>query len=179
LLGIGRIGIAVIQRALPFGFRIIAHDPYVHPSAYTDLGIESVSLNELFGESDILTLHLPLTHETRHIINSAALGRMKPGTSVVNASRGGLIDEVALAESLGSGHLSGAALDVFEHEPLDLAHPLLSAPGAILTSHCAWYAEEAYGRLHQLAAEEVGRLLTGRPGRNVVNAGQPISPKDQ
>ncbi len=170
LLGIGRIGAAVVARAKPFGFRIAAHDPQAAPAVFEAHGVEPVAFDELLEASDILSLHLPLTPATRHVIDAAAIARMKPGSSLVNVSRGGLIDEEVAAAALRSGHLSGVALDVFEREPLAPDHPLLSVSGAILTSHCAWYSEEAFDQLQRLAAEEVARHLTGEPGRNVVNA---------
>lgn len=170
LLGIGRIGAAVVARAKPFGFRIVAHDPQAAPAVFETQGVEAVTFDELLDASDILSLHLPLTPGTRHVIDAAAIARMKSGSSLVNVSRGGLIDEEAAAAALRSGHLSGVALDVFEREPLAPDHPLLSVSGAILTSHCAWYSEEAFDQLQRLAAEELARHLTGEPGRNVVNA---------
>lgn len=169
LLGIGRIGAAVVARAKPFGFRIIAHDPHAAPESFAHLGVEPVTRESLLAESDFITLHLPLTPATWHTIDDAAIAAMKPGTSLVNVSRGGLVDEEALARALHRGHLAGAALDVFEREPLPADSPLRTAPGALLTSHCAWYSEEAFSELQRLAAEEVVRYLRREPGKNTVN----------
>lgn len=169
LLGIGRIGRAVIERARPFGFALQAYDPYTDNATFAALGTQRLDLETLLETSSVVSLHLPLTPETHHVIDAAAIARMRPGSFVVNVSRGGLIDERALEDALRSGHLAGAALDVFEHEPLPADSSLLEVESLIATSHCAWYAEEALDRLHRFATEEVVRLLRGEPARHVVN----------
>ena len=169
LLGIGRIGRAVIERARPFGFAIQAYDPYTDDATFAALDVAPVDLGTLVETSDILSLHAPLTPDTHHLIGAQAIARMRPGSFLVNVSRGGLIDERALEAALRSGHLAGAALDVFEHEPVPADAALLEVESLIATSHCAWYAEEAFDRLHRFAAEEVARLLRGEAARHVVN----------
>ena len=170
LLGIGRIGRAVIERARPFGFALQAYDPYTDDATFAELGVKRLDLDALLETSNVLSLHAPLTPDTHHVLGAAAIARMQPGSFLVNVARGGLIDEQALEQALRSGHLAGAALDVFEHEPVPADASLLEVESLIATSHCAWYAEEAFDRLHRFAAEEVVRLLRGEPARNVVNA---------
>jgi D-3-phosphoglycerate dehydrogenase / 2-oxoglutarate reductase len=123
----------------------------------------------LWQRADILSLHLPLTAESKHFLAEKAFGQMKPTAVVVNTARGPLIDTVALAEALSAGRLGGAGIDVFEQEPLSDDHPLRRAPNTILTSHVAWYSESSIPRLQQLAAEEVVRGLRGEPLKNQVN----------
>ena len=170
LLGIGRIGRAVIERARSFGFVIQAHDPYLPRDDFRNLAVESVAFEELLASSDVLSIHLPLTSDTRHVINAAALAQMKSTAFLVNVSRGGLIDEDALLDALVNRRLGGAALDVFEHEPLKRDSPHLQVDSLIVTSHCAWYSEEALGRLQEFAALEAARLLRGEAPKHVVNA---------
>lgn len=169
LLGVGRIGGAVVQRARPFGFAIQAHDPYLSDDDFRELGITSVSFNDLLASSDVLSVHLPMTKETRHVIGTSSLARMKPEAFLINVSRGGLVDESALIDALDNGRIAGAALDVFEREPLEVNSPLLSVENLIVTSHCAWYSEDALARLQEFAAFEAARLLRGESPKHAVN----------
>jgi D-3-phosphoglycerate dehydrogenase / 2-oxoglutarate reductase len=176
LFGIGRIGSAVIERARAFGFRLQANDPYAPAELFERLGVERVDFDTLIATSDVLSLHSPLTDATWHVIDGPVIARMPEGSWLVNVSRGGLIDEDALAEALDSGRLAGAALDVFEQEPLAMDSPLRTAPGLIATSHCAWYSEASFERLQRFAALEAARLVRGEPAKHVVNgvvAGSP------
>jgi len=118
------------------------------------------------AEAGMLSLHLPLTSETRHFIDAAALESLRPDAVIVNTSRGGLIDTVALATALKSGKLAGAGLDVYEEEPLPSGHPLRDAPNTILTSHTAWFSAASVPRLQRMAAEEAVRVLLGEKPRN-------------
>lgn len=164
-IGFGRIGQGVLARLKPFGFRSIVADPYADPSTLADLGAEAVNLDTLFARADAITLHCPLTPETRHVVNAERLAA-KPGrATLVNTARGGLVDPDALVGALESGLLRGAALDVFEVEPLPLNSPLRTCPNLILTPHAAWYSTSAIERLQALAADEVRRHLTGAPMR--------------
>ena len=163
--GYGRIARAVLQRAKAFGFKLAAYDPYSAPSG----DVAAVSLDELFQQADILSLHSPLTAETKHLVNSARLAQMKPTAIVVNTARGGLIDTKALAEALQAGTIAAAGLDVFETEPLEEDHPLRKCPNALLTSHVAWFSQSSVPKLQQLAAEEALRGLLGKPLSNQVN----------
>ena len=168
-VGFGRIARAVLSRARPFGFRLGAYDPYVPEDTIGAGGVEPVPGDRLFEEADVLSLHLPLTPETRHFVGAAELGRMKPASILVNTSRGLLVDTGALARALQAGVLAGAGLDVFETEPLPVDHPLRRCETALLTSHVAWYSEQSVPRLQRMAAEEVLRALRGEPLRNQVN----------
>jgi D-3-phosphoglycerate dehydrogenase len=163
--GYGRIARAVLDRAKGFGFKLAAYDPYATPAD----GIAALSLEELFQQADILSLHSPLTPETKHLVNSARLAQMKPTAIIVNTARGGLIDTTALAEALQAGTIAAAGLDVFENEPLQPDHPLRNCTNAILTSHVAWFSQSSVPKLQQLAAEEAVRGLRGQPLKNQVN----------
>ena len=136
LIGVGRIGSAVAKLAQAFGARVIGFDPVV--SSHNS--VELLSLDEVLNQSDIVSLHVPINDQTHHIMNASAISRMKPGSIVVNVSRGGLIDESALHDALKSQHLSGAALDCFEDEPY--SGPLLQLPGVHVTAHMGSYARE-------------------------------------
>ena len=162
LLGLGRIGRAVAQRALAFGMRVIAHHPRVSRDRCGERGVILVTKDELMAKSDYLSLHLPLTDATRHIINAEAIKRMKPGAVLVNVARGGLVDEAALAEGLASGRLSGALLDVYEHAPLPENHPFRGLKNIIFTPHVAFYSEEALWELRRRVAEAVLKHLQDR-----------------
>jgi D-3-phosphoglycerate dehydrogenase len=167
--GFGRIARTVLERAKPFGFKLAAYDPYVDAPVFDKLGIRRLSREELFREAGILSLHLPLTAETKHFVGAAQLAELGGNGIVVNTARGGLIDTVALAEALNNGTIFGAGIDVFETEPLAADHPLRSAPNAILTSHTAWYSGGSIPVLQRKAGEEVVRGLRGEPLRNLVN----------
>jgi len=136
LIGVGRIGSAVAKLAQAFGSRVIGFDPVV--SSHNS--VELLSLDEVLNQADIVSLHVPINDQTHHIVNASAISRMKPGSIVVNVSRGGLIDESALHDALKSQHLSGAALDCFEDEPY--SGPLLQIPGVHVTAHMGSYARE-------------------------------------
>lgn len=136
LIGVGRIGSAVAKLAQAFGARVIGFDPVV--SSHNS--VELLSLDEVLNQADIVSLHIPINDQTHHILNASTISRMKPGSIVVNVSRGGLIDESALHDALKSQHLSGAALDCFEDEPY--SGPLLQMPGVYVTAHMGSYARE-------------------------------------
>ncbi len=164
-IGFGRIGQGVLSRLKPFGFKSIVADPYADRQVLADLGAEAVDLDTLFDRADVITLHCPLTPETRHVVNAERLAR-KPGrAALVNTARGGLVDPDAISDALETGLLRGAGLDVFEAEPLPLDSPLRACPNLILTPHAAWYSTSAIERLQGLAADEVRRHLTGAPMR--------------
>jgi D-3-phosphoglycerate dehydrogenase len=172
-LGFGRIGSAVHLRLRPFGFRFIAADPGLTESHAASLGIGLVTTHELFGEADLLTLHAPATESTTEIVNAQNLARMKHTAFVVNTARGKLIDENALAKALTARQLAGAALDVFQAEPLAADSPLREAPNLLLTPHAAWYSESALRRLQALIAQDVERALRGEAPRRMVPGSQP------
>ncbi len=128
LLGFGKIARKVAIRAKAFGLKVIAHDPYLPPETFTELGVEAVSFEDLLARSDFLSIHVPLTKDTRHLINEKALSQMKPTACIINTSRGGVIDEAALIAALSEGRIAGACLDVTDPEPPRLDNPLLKMP---------------------------------------------------
>jgi D-3-phosphoglycerate dehydrogenase / 2-oxoglutarate reductase len=170
LVGLGRIGRAVASRAVAFGMRVLASEPQGDPEFDRQLGIERVGLDELLAGSDIVSLHLPLSESTRGLFDRSAFARMKPGSLLINTSRGGLILESDLVEALRSGQLAGAGLDVFDREPPPADHPLFSMPNVVLTPHMAGVDTLAMGDMATMAARCVVDLFQGRwPADAVVN----------
>jgi D-3-phosphoglycerate dehydrogenase len=139
--------------------KVMVYDPYLTAERADDLGLALTGLDEVLRHGDIISLHVPLTDETRHLIDAAAISRMKPGAFVVNVSRGGVIDEEALAQALVNGHLAGAALDVFESEPLSPESPLLDLPNVVLTPHLGASTVEAQELVAREIAESVRDAL--------------------
>ena len=164
IIGIGNIGAAVAQRAAAFGMQVLAYDIARPASGKDASGAELVSLDELLTRSDYISLHIPLTDTTRHIIDAGALAKTKPGLRLVCAARGGVIDESALLEALESGQVAAAALDVFEQEPPGLT-ALVAHPNVIATPHIGAQTQEAQGRASQDIAAEVLAALQGAPLR--------------
>ena len=169
ILGLGRMGRAVASRARGFGVRVIACDPYVPQEVFAALGIQPARLEELLRASDILTIHAPLTDETRAIICEKTLRLMQPTAVVVNTSRGGLINTDDLMRAIREGWIAGAALDVIEVEPLPLDHPIRSLPRVLLTPHAAWYSEESEPELRRRAARIVVQALRGERPASLLN----------
>lgn len=162
IIGLGRIGRAVAARARAFGMKIVGHDPFIAPDQARDLEIEVATLDNIFARADFLTVHTPLTAETRGIIGSEAFKKMKKGVRVINCARGGLVDEGALYDGIKSGLVAGAALDVFEQEPPPTDHPLLSLDQVIVTPHLGASTTEAQEGVAFTVAEQVrDYLLTG------------------
>ncbi len=168
IVGLGQIGLAVARIAAAMGMRIAAFSRNPERVDTAGLDVTFLPLAELFTQSDVLSLHCPLTDETRHVVNAERLATMKPTAFIVNTSRGPLIDERALAEALRSGRIAGAALDVLSQEPPSTDHPLVGAPNCIITPHIAWYAREARQRLMTLAAANLQAFLADQP-MNIVN----------
>ena len=170
LAGLGRIGKAVATRAAAFEMKVIAYDPVCDDAFCTAHGIELVPFERLLAESDFLSLHLPLTASTKHVINRVTLDRMKPGAVLVNTSRGGLVCEKDLVEALRAGALAGAALDVFEEEPTPADNPLRFLPNVILTPHSAGVDVRSLEDMARSAAEAIASLRRGAwPTEKVVN----------
>ncbi len=169
IIGLGRIGTAVADRARAFGMSILAYDPYFTREAAHELGIEMVALDEIIARADFITLHTPLTDETRYLINSAAIEKMKPGVRLINCARGGLIDELALADGIRSGKVAGAALDVFEQEPTPPDNPLLALEQVITTPHLGASTTEAQLGVATMIAEQVLDYLKHGTVRGAVN----------
>ena len=159
VIGYGRIGRKVAERGRAFGLRVVVHDPFVDESVDRDL---------LLRESDFVSLHMPLTDETRHTIGRAELARMKPTAVLINTARGGIVDAVALVEALAGGALGGAALDVFEETPLPREHPLRSLDNVVLTPHSAAYTEEALAEVRKRPLADALRILRGETPKDAV-----------
>ena len=170
IIGMGRIGSDLSRRAIAFGMRVIACDPYLSATRARSLQVElAEELDDLLATSDFISLHTPLTSETRHILNAARLQKTKPGVRIVNCARGGLIDETALANALQNGHVAAAALDVFEIEPLPGDSLLRSAPNLILTPHLGGSTAEAQESVGIEIAQSIRAALLEGTIRNAVN----------
>jgi D-3-phosphoglycerate dehydrogenase / 2-oxoglutarate reductase len=167
VLGFGRIGRQVARRALGLQMKVVAYDPFVSSERFRELGVDSGSFDEVLAAAEFLTLHLPLTEDTRGTVDAAAIARMRDGVRIVNAARGELVDEEALVAALESGKVAGAAIDVFPQEPYD--GPLLRAPNVVLTPHLAASTEEAQDRAGVIVAEQVAAALEGGLVTNAVN----------
>jgi len=162
IVGLGRIGRAVAQRAAALGMNIIAYDPFIAADQTHDVEIQIATFDEVLARADFLTVHTPLTNETRGLINTDAFAKMKTGARVINCARGGLIDERALYDAISAGKISGAALDVFEQEPPPADHPLLSLDQVIVTPHLGASTAEAQHAVAFTVAEQMrDYLLTG------------------
>lgn len=168
LLGSGRIGAEVAKRAQAFGMQVIAHDPYLAPGVAEGLGIRLVSKDQLFRDSDILSIHAALTPETRGLVGASQLAKMKPNAILVNCARGEIVDETALADALRSARIAGAAMDVFTKEP-PAGSPLLSAPNIVFTPHLGASTAEAQAKAGAIVAEQVMKVLAGRKPDFLVN----------
>jgi D-3-phosphoglycerate dehydrogenase len=169
ILGLGRMGQAVAARAKGFGVRLIGFDPYIPPPVFTALGLERVAVDDLCRQADIVTIHSPLTAETRHLICRQTLSLMKPTAVIVNTARGGLVSTEDLVVAIREGRIAGAALDVVEEEPLPMDHPIRSLPRVLLTPHAAWYSEEAEPELRRRAAQIVVQGLRGERPASLLN----------
>ncbi|MGN7862386.1 C-terminal binding protein [Microbacterium sp. 22303] len=164
VVGMGRIGQHVARMYSSVGAKVRGYDPFV-----TESFVELTDLADILENSDVVSLHLPLTSETHHLVSADVLARMRRGAVVVNVSRGGLIDETALAEALTSGHIAGAGIDTFAEEPLAADHPIRTAPNTILTPHIAWRSDRSTDALQDGAVERVRLALTGQPMLDLVN----------
>jgi D-3-phosphoglycerate dehydrogenase / 2-oxoglutarate reductase len=160
IVGLGRIGMSLARKVQPLGMKIVAWDPYIQRNLVPD-SILIEKLETVLAESDAISVHCPLNSETRNMLDERHLAMMKHGAVLVNTSRGGIVDEMALSRALNSGALSGAALDVFADEPIKASHPLLAHPDFICTPHMAWHSTEAEHDLKRKAAEELFRILKG------------------
>ncbi|MCC6188346.1 MAG: phosphoglycerate dehydrogenase, partial [Anaerolineales bacterium] len=168
LVGLGRVGRLVAQRALAFGMAVLVYDPYADDDEARRLGVTLATFDEVLSRADYLTLHAELTPETNCLIGPVELARLKPGARLINCARGELVDEAALAEALRGGRLAGAALDVFAAEP-PAPHPLLDLPNLVLTPHLGGSTEEAQRETSREIARQVLDALRGHDYRNVVN----------
>ncbi len=169
IVGLGRIGRAVARRAAGFGLRILATDPAVDDLAMRVLGAQPRPLQALLQESDYVTLHAPLSSTTRHLIGRDQLAAMKPTAYLINTARGGLVDQAALVAALQERRIAGAALDVFEQEPLPADHPLRGMEQVLLSPHAAYYSDTAFARLKVDLATQVATALRGELPRTPLN----------
>ncbi|MDG2461831.1 MAG: phosphoglycerate dehydrogenase, partial [Planktomarina sp.] len=161
VIGAGNIGGIVCERALGLKMKVVAYDPFLSQERAEKLGVQKVELDELLARADFITLHVPKTEQTSNILNAEAIAKMKPGVRVINCARGGLVDEVALAEALKSGHVAGAAFDVFEVEPATDS-PLFNLPNVVCTPHLGAATTEAQENVAVQVAEQMSDyLLTG------------------
>lgn len=169
ILGFGRIGQEVVNRLRPFKCSLLVYDPVVSADAILAAGATPVTLDELFAQADILSLHCPSTAATQGIINASTIAQMKPGSLIINLARGDLIDSSSLISALESGHLAGAALDVFDVEPMPQESALRSMPNVIAAAHIASASPKAVQKLRSTAAQIALSALQGNPLPNIVN----------
>jgi D-3-phosphoglycerate dehydrogenase len=169
IIGLGRIGSEVARRAQAFGMRVVAFDPYLAPSRAKGMQIDSVSLDELLAQSDYITVHMPLTDDTRYMVDEAALAKCRRGVRIFNCARGGIIKETALIAALKTGQVAAAGLDVYEDEPLAAASELRSLPNVTLTPHLGASTAEAQDAVGVEVAEQIADVLNGGVIRNAVN----------
>ena len=168
--GFGRIGREVARRAQAFEMTVIGHDPYLSAADVAGLGVELVALDTLYERSDFISLHAALTDETRGMIDADAIARMKDGARIINAARGALIDDAALAAAIQRGKIGGAALDVYATEPPPGDHPLIGLPGVIHTPHLAANTTDAQVIVAEEAARQIANALLRGDFANVVNS---------
>jgi D-3-phosphoglycerate dehydrogenase len=169
IVGLGNIGSAFARRVAALETTVIACDPYVDDARFAALGVERVSLERLAERSDYVSVHTLLNAETRHLIGEEFFRRMKPTAILINTSRGPVVDEAALARALQAGRPAGAALDVWEQEPIAADNPLLKLDSVIATPHAAYFSSAAVAQVPRRCGEEVARVLTGQRPLNVVN----------
>ncbi|CAH1197300.1 D-3-phosphoglycerate dehydrogenase [Paenibacillus allorhizoplanae] len=169
ILGMGRIGSEVAKRAKVFGMEVIGYDPFLTEERAEKMGVKLGSVNEIAAKADFITVHTPLTPETRHLIAKPQFELMKPGIRIINCARGGIIDELALVEAIDQGIVAGAAFDVFEVEPPTKDHPFLSNPKVIVTPHLGASTIEAQENVAIDVSEEVLHILRNEPFKNAVN----------
>lgn len=169
-IGVGNIGAEMFRLARPFDMRFIAHDPFADAAVLTDLGIESVGLDEVFRQSDILTVNCPLSQSTRHLVNEARLALMKPTAFLINTARGPIVDQAALTRALQDGRIAGAGLDVLESEPPDPDDPILKLENTILTPHALCWTDQCFAGNGAADVKAVIDILEGRIPNGMVNA---------
>jgi D-3-phosphoglycerate dehydrogenase len=169
IVGLGRIGTEVAKRAIAFGMKVIAYDPFLSIDKANELGIESAELKEIFKRADYITVHSPLTADTKHIIDKNAIADMKQGVRIINCARGGIVDEAAVLEGINSGKIAGAAFDVYEKEPPLKDNPLFKCDKVVLTPHLGASTEEAQINVAVEIADSARDALLGCGIRNAVN----------
>lgn len=169
IIGCGRIGSRVYLGLRSFGFKFLICDPYLTPERIEELGIELVDHETVYRGADFITMHTPLTSETRHMINERSLAMMKPSAYLINTSRAGVIDHDALYQALKNGRISGAAIDVFFPEPPPPDNPLFTLENVVLTPHMSWYSVESGWEIRRKILEQLRRFRDGLPPLNWIN----------
>ena len=169
ILGLGRIGTEVAHRAIAFGMRVIAYDPYLSLARAQSMQVDLMELDDLFAAADFITVHLPMSEETRNIINRRAFQKMKKGVRIVNCARGGIVNEPDLIEAIGNGTVAGAAFDVYENEPLPKDHPFRRLDSVVMTPHLGASTEEAQDNVGIEIAETIIHYLQSGAIQNAVN----------
>ena len=170
VVGMGRIGSGVAKRALAFEMNVIAYDPYINEERAKALGVKVVTFDELIEQSDFITVHMPLTPDTKGMIGMEQMKKMKKGVRLVNCARGGIIVEEDLAEAVKQGLVAGAAIDVYTSEPVTKDHPLVGVPGIVLTPHLGASTVEAQERVAVEVAEAAAKFLKEGVINNAINA---------
>ncbi len=169
LIGLGKIGRSLAGKAQGLGLKVMAFDPHVRAEAAQAAGVPLMSLEALLPQTDILSLHVPATAETKGIVNARTLALLKPGAILINTARGPVVDEAALGAALASGRLAGAGLDVLQQEPLRLPHPLTEFANVVFTCHYASLSDDSYAILRQQASEQAVQILHGKFPEHLVN----------
>ena len=170
LVGLGRVGATVARLAKGLGMQVIGYDPFVTDRQADEIGVKlQSSLEAVLGSADFVSLHMPLTAETQHLMNAERFAQMKQGSFLINCARGGVVDEAALIQTLDEGHLAGAGLDVFSHEPPPPDHPLLKRDNVVATPHIAGGTVEGKQRMWRKAIQQVVQVLQGERPEYVVN----------
>jgi len=170
LVGMGRIGSRVARVALALGMRVVVFDPYISAERAAELNLElAISLESLLSQADVVTLHVPVTPETRGLMNAERFAQMKPGAFLINTARGALVDETALMAALTSGHLAGAGIDVFQQEPIAADHPIKQMDNVVLTGHIASHTLAGHHRLYEHAIVQALQVLQGERPRFLLN----------
>jgi D-3-phosphoglycerate dehydrogenase len=169
VIGMGKIGREVAKRARGLGMNVLAYDPYLGEEAFERAGATAADLDTIYTQSDFITVHVPINAQTRGLIGAGQIAKMKDGVRLINVARGGIIDETALLEAIASGKVAGAALDVYEKEPLAADSVLRSEPKLLLTPHLGASTEEAQVAVVMDVAEQIADILSGRPARAAVN----------
>ncbi len=171
LVGIGNIGAETVRLAKPFDMTIIAHDPYADPALARELGIRLVALDEVFRQSDFISLHCPLNETTRHLVDARRIALMKPSAFLINTARGPIVDQKALTLALQEKRIRGAGLDVFDPEPPAADDALLTLDNVILAPHALCHTDQCFGAMGTSCIESVFSILAGKPPKTLVNRG--------
>jgi D-3-phosphoglycerate dehydrogenase len=169
IIGLGRVGRQVARRLQGFDVHLLACDPYIPPDVFTTYKTKQVDLTTLLEQSDIVTIHVPLNNETKNMMSTNELKKMKKKALLINAARGGIVDEKALCDALKKKEIAGAGLDVLEQEPIQRDNQLLQYENVIITPHMGWYSEDTVDEVQRIAAEQVLQCLQGKIPTNLIN----------